>query len=167
MKVKTVSHYGLTLDQHAGPEHVAFVALRAIREDVEATAILDREKALGVQLDVAAANRIQERNNSTLARDGFVYTVVRQWAPTVSHYVKDFELDWEKAKGRLIRREVKDKSGAASSEAEVLLEVNEPSGDPRARAVLVVWMELDGGFWRVMHLGFDQGKRSIHVAEGG
>jgi hypothetical protein len=46
-------------------------------------------------------------------------------------------------------------------ECEVLMEVDDPSGDPNARVVMIVYLARDKGFWRVLHLGFDQTRRSI------
>ena len=34
-------------------------------------------------------------------------------------------------------------------------------GDPNARVVMVIYLAQDSGFWRVLHLGFDQARRSI------
>lgn len=162
-KVGPVSHYGQNLDQNASPELVAFVALRAIREDFEAPDATSRDKALAVQFDLAAADEIQTKNKGNSERNEFIYRTVRRWTPTVAHYVKNFETDWALAQPRLIRRE----SAAAASlpagveECEVVMQVDDPSGDPNARALLIVWMAKNGGYWRVVHLGFDPTRRSL------
>jgi len=160
--VRPVTHYGLTLDQNATPEQVAYVALRAIREDVEAgTDAAKREAALDIQFDVCAANKIQERNKGSTPRDEWIHSVVYHWAPTVSHYAADFETDWEKAKSRLILFPSKASSvSTSSSEALVAMTVNDPSGNPNASAVLMVLLQKDGGMWRIMHFGFEVGSRS-------
>jgi len=159
--VRSVSHYGLTLDQQASPEQVAFVLLRAIRDDVSAKTKGDREAALDKQFDLCAANVLQNKNLTRMSRDEFVHGVVYHWAPTVSHYVGDFETEWDKASARLVRMKLTTDSKAGPEECEVHMELADPHGDPKARVVMVIWMVQDGGFWRVTHLGFDPTKRSL------
>jgi hypothetical protein len=164
VQVRAVSHYGLTLDSRASPEQVGFVLLRAIREDVEAKTAAEREKALAVQFDLAAANVIQARNKTKMARDEFIYNVVYRWAPTVSHYVAQFDLEWEKMQPRLVRLDRAADQGAAPGECEVLMQLDDPGGDANAGAVLVVWLVQDSGLWRVTHLGFKPGMRKLQAA---
>jgi len=161
--VRSVSHYGLTLDQNATPEQVAFAALRAIREDFLAKNEAEREAALAKQFDLCAAEVLAERNRTSLSRDEYIYSVVYRWTPTVSHYVGDFPADWESAEGRLVRRAVSRAKGEKESgeECEVAMQVADPAGDPKASVVLVVWLAKDGGFWRVLHLGFDPTTRTL------
>lgn len=159
--VRSVTHYGLTLDQQATPEQVAFVLLRAIRDDVSAKSKQDRETALDIQFDLCAANAIQKKNPTTMPRDEFIHNVVYHWAPTVSHYVGDFETEWEKAAARLVRTKSTTDSKASPEECEVRMELADPNGDPNARVVMVIWMAQDEGYWRVMHLGFDPTRRSV------
>jgi len=161
--VRPVTHYGINLNEAATPKEVAYVALRAIREDFLATTPDQREAALDIQFDVAAANVIQARNRTQLERDEFVHNVVYRWTPTVSNYVNSFDTEWEKANRRLLRRVQKPDQGSGNEleECEVLLEVDDPSSDPSARVVIVVWLAKDSGYWRVVHLGFDRGMRSI------
>ena len=163
VKVRTVSHFGVTLDREASPEPVAFVALRAIREDVLAGNEKEREAALAKQFDVCAANIIQAKNRSSIKRDPYIYNVVYHWAPTVSHYVKNFDLDWEQAKKRLIRRDPPQNEGVKRrfEECTILMELDDPTGDAGARVVMVLWLARDDGYWRVLHLGFDNTSRSI------
>lgn len=161
--VRSVAHYGVTLDQQASPEQVAYVLLRAVRDDVVAKSREERDTALDKQFDLCAATVIQNKNRTSLPRDEFIHSVVYHWAPTVSHYVSDFETEWDKAAARFVRRDLKpvkdSKNGA--KECEVAMELADPNGDPKARVVMVVWMVQDGGFWRVTHLGFDPTKRSV------
>jgi len=161
--VKTVTHYGITLDEKASPEQVAYVMLRAIRDDVSAGDRQQRDAALDKQFDLCAANAIEERNTTSTSRDEYIHGVVYHWAPTLSHYVADFENDWEKAKPRLVRRDPKAGSPSAGGlpETEVLMEVGDPTGDPNARAVVIIWLVKDSGYWRVTHPGFDHEHRSI------
>ncbi len=161
--VGPVSHYGMTLDANATPKEVVYVLLRAIRDDFLASTPEERQAALDKQFDICAANVIQSRNHTSLARDEFVHNVVYRWTPTVSHYVHDFDTEWEKTRPRLLRRVSKPDSGASNEfeECEVLMELNDPSGDPNAGVVMIVWLAKDSGYWRVLHLGFDRTTRSI------
>jgi hypothetical protein len=161
--VKPVTLYGVSLDENATPKDVVYVLLRAIREDFEAQTPEAREAALDKQFDICAANAIEARNRGSFDRDEFVHNVVYRWTPTVAHYVGDFETERSKASARLIRRVSKATAGdgARFEETEVLMEVNDPSGDPSARVVMVVWLAKDKGMWRVVHLGFDPHTRSI------
>lgn len=163
VKVQTVTHFGVTLDESASPEQVAYVALRAIADDFRAADADVRDAALAIQFDVCAAAVIGRRNHTSVDRKEHVYNIVYRWTPTVSHYVADFPTDWEAAKDRLQYRSFAPiKNGPdETEEAVVMMEVVDPSGDPRARVVLVVFMAKDGGYWRVIHLGFDPGRRTI------
>lgn len=161
--VKPVSHYGVSLDKDATPEQVVYVLLRAIRDDFLGSTQEEREAALDKQFDISAANVIEAKNRSGLTRDEFVYNVVHRWTPTVSHYVHDFDTERETVIPRLVRRNPKSSQGgdAGFDQCEVAMEVDDPSGDPNARAVMIVWLARDNGFWRVVHLGFDPTARSV------
>jgi hypothetical protein len=167
--VGTKTHYGTTLDAAASPERVAYVLLRAIRDDVDARGPTERDAALDVQFDLAAVNAIQRSNRTKMDPEEFLYNVVYRWAPTVSHYGRDFETEWDKAKGRMsVSHPPKEKEEAnAQPRCEVRMVVNDPNGDPNARAVMVIWMAQDSGFWRVTHLGFDPTRRELGVTSGG
>jgi len=161
--VKSVSLYGLTLDQKASPEQVAFAALRAIREDALAPDSASREAALDKQFDLCAADVLGARNRSSVLRDQYLHGVVYHWTPTVAHYAQGLETEWEKAAARLVKSDIASpKEGKDSvKECEVLMQLADPSGDPNASVVLVVWMVQDGGYWRVTHLGFDAARRTL------
>lgn len=165
--VRSVTLYGVTLGEQASPEQVAFAVLRAIREDFEATTAKEREAALDKQFDLCAANEIQAKNHGSLERDPFVHNVVFRWTPTVSHYVGDFETEWDKAEPRLIRRTAAPTKNAKTGapEIEIAMEVVDPSGDANARVVMSIWMAKDKGFWRVLHLGFDPKIRSLKTTD--
>lgn len=162
-RVRTVTHYDIVLDQNATPEQVAYVALRAMREDFFAQNPAEREAALIRQFELCAANEIAERNRTGLPRDEFIYNVVYRWTPTVSHYAADLPTDWESASRRLVRRAPKPVQGGVASEdeAEVALEVRRPGEDAAAGVVLLVWLVKDEGYWRVTHPGFDRKSRSL------
>lgn len=161
--VGTVTHYDVTLDRDASPQQVAYVLLRAIRDDFLARNEPDREAALDKQFDICAANRIAARNRLEIDRDEFIHNIVYHWTPTVSHYVFDFETEWEKANARFTLVGPRHVSGADGnpSECEVLMEVDDPDGDPNARVVMVVYLVQDKWYWRVLHLGFDPRGRSV------
>jgi hypothetical protein len=64
---------------------------------------------------------------------------------------------------RLVRRHLKSSQGGDNDfeQCEVVMEVDDPSGDPNARVVMIIWLARDNGFWRVVHLGFDATARSV------
>ena len=157
--VRSVTHYGVALDQNAAPNDVAYVALRAIRDDFLAKTPAERDVALDTQFDLVAANVLGQRNRSPLTRDEWVNQVVYLWTPTISHYVRDIETDLDGLKSRLVVSKVREANG--TKECNVFLEVADPSGDPNARVVLAVYMAQDSGHWRVLHFGFVQNRRSI------
>jgi hypothetical protein len=161
--VGTKSHYGVKLDPAATPEQVAYVLLRAIRDDFQARTSAEREAALDVQFDLAAVNVIGKHNRARMNPAEFLYNVVYRWTPTVSHYVSDFETDFDRARPRLLVSDPKPAADATdgSQECEVRMEVRDPGGDPNARAVMVVYLSQDSGYWRVLHLGFDPRKRTL------
>ncbi|MHC4695687.1 MAG: hypothetical protein ACYTFA_02970 [Planctomycetota bacterium] len=161
--VRAVTHYGITLDEDAAPKKTAFVLLRAMWEDFFAEDEAQRKAALDVQFDVAAANAIAGRNPTSLGRNEIVYQTVHRWTPTVSHYVHDFETEWEQANGRLIEVGPIQGRGAGSGGAEfqALMEVADADADPNARVMLVVQLVQDTGLWRVTQVGFIQGARGL------
>jgi len=161
--VRPVTHYGVTLDEQASPEQTAYVLLHAIKDDFLAPDKARREAALDIQFDICAANIIQGRNASSLERDEFIHHAVGQWTPTVSHYVHDFETEWEKAQARFLRigPQPAKTSKTGVAQCQVLLEVGDPSGDPGARVVLAVSLARDNGLWRTTRLGFARASRSV------
>ncbi len=162
VKVRTVTHFGQTLDQNATPEQVAFVALRAIREDFTAASTQARESALDIQFDVCASGLLKSPSPSILTDQEYLDQVVSGWTPTISHYVGDFDVDWQKAQERFVRRGPTVNEGGIE-ECDVLIEVDDirAKNDPNARVVVVVWLVRDGGYWRVTHVGMKEGVRKI------
>jgi hypothetical protein len=159
-----VSHYGITLDQASTPEQVAFVALRSIREDFFAATPEQRRAASDIQFDVAAADVISSRNKSSLTRDEYVHHVVSRWTPAVSHYAGNFEVEAPIALSRFTNRGLSKSSAAEVAECELAMEVEDPSGDPAGKVVMLTWLAKDGGFWRVTHFGFEP-RRSLSTAK--
>ncbi len=161
--VGPVDSYGMRLDEEATPEQVTYVLLRAIRDDFLASTPQQRKTALDIQFDICAANVLRGKNRKGMSRDEFVYNVVYRWTPAVSHYVENFETDWELAKARFVRGGPEPANGSDTDpkKCTVLMELEDPSGEPDARVVMIVWLARDSGFWRVLHLGFDPRRRSI------
>ncbi len=168
-EVKTVSHYGVTLDKEASPEQVGYVLLRAIRDDVLAETDEARQSALDVQFDLCAANRIRQANRSSLSDDEFLYEVVRHWAPTISYYVDAIETEWESAKPRMRVGPLASPGHAAQGVQErgVFVQLADPSGDPNARVLLLIQVIRDETYWRVMQLQFDPWHRALPVRSTG
>ncbi len=163
VQVKTVTHYGQVLDESATPEQVAFVLLRAIKEDFEATTPQDRTDALNIQFDVCAPDAIISKLNNILTRDELLYHVVHHWTPTVGHYVGDIGTEFDQMESRLIRRGLRQVTGAAEGvkECKILVELADPSGDPNASVVLALAMIQEKNHWRVGRLAFAPTIRSL------
>lgn len=154
--VRTVTHFGITLDEQASPKKTAFVLLKALRDDFFATDEAQRKAAIDVQYDVAAADVLAAKNYTSLSRSELLYRVVSQWTPTVSHYIHDLETEWPQTRARLVRVGPKPARNGKPGvqECQVLMEVADAGADPNAQVMLVVYMIQDGGFWRVLQLGF-------------
>ena len=163
VEVKEASHYGVSLDKSSTPEQVAFVALRAIREDFFAPDPKAREAALDIQFDVAAADIIAARNRTSLGRNEYVHHVVTAWTPAVAHYAGSFESDSQKAIAKFKNRGPSKSSGGEAAECELAMEVADPSNDPAASVVMLIRLAKDGGFWRVLNFGFEP-RRSLATA---
>lgn len=116
-EVKTVSAYGLTLDESATPEQVVYVLLRAIADDVTAAQAHEHDKqreALLLTYRLGAYSVIEKRLvdvlNQSLAsevkslgkdRDRRLFDFVKGWAPIASHYVRGFDTDSRAAMARM------------------------------------------------------------------
>ncbi len=161
--LKTVTHYGKTLDEKASPADVTYVLLRAMRDDFLASTDEERQRALDVLFDICAANELEAQQRTSLARDEYLYEVVYRWTPTVAHYVGDFETDWDKAAARLETTNRRPAKGSTPDveAVTVLMAVADPSGHPNAGVVLKVTLVTDKGYWRVLNVGFDSARRSL------
>lgn len=161
--VSSVTMYNLELDGQADPQMVAYAALRAIADDFRARSDAERQEALDKEFQLCAPEAISSRNRTNLSRDEWVFNVVHRWTPTVSHYISQFPSSFEEAKGRMVvrGRDLRSRHTDDATECAVLMEVADPSGQPEAQVVLVVWMAKEAGHWRVTHLGFDGERRSI------
>lgn len=165
VNVRTVTHYGLTLDEQAEPEQVAFVLLRAMRDDALAQSPEDREAALDRQFDVAAGGAITSLTPAGFTAAETLHRVVSHWTPVVGHYAANFDFDWEAAKDRLVRLSIAQTKGE-TQECQVLMELDSPDGDPNARAVLIIGLIQEKGFWRVYRVGFVPNQRAIRLRAG-
>ena len=154
--VRAVSHYGQNLDKSGTPKQVAYVMLRAIREDCLAETAADREAALDIQFDAAAGDLLSAGNRTSRSREELQTKLISNWAPALCHYAHDLEPDWERAATRLRVRgpeAVKD-DPSGQQRAQVFMEASDPSGEPNARVIVAVSLVTDGGFWRVARVGF-------------
>jgi len=157
VQVRTVEHYGVSLDEAASPQQVAYVLLRAIRDDVLAGDKKEREAALDRQFDVCAPLLIYPRETTAISREEALYRMVSHWAPAVAYYAHDLPTDWESARQRLVqlRTVVRKLSESQSAEtSQVAIELADPDGDPNARVVLLVGQVKDQGYWRVHTVAF-------------
>lgn len=170
-KVEAVTAYGMTLDESATPEQVAFVLLQAIRDDVEAAQARDRERhrqAVELQYAIAAYSTIEERLLGVFSRaDGTgdlgdlreqrLYDVVKQWGAIAAHYVRSFDAEFDAAAERLrVERR------GEPERVHVLYDVcHDPSAtDPAQRQPATLEIELaietEGAdkYWRVARVDF-------------
>jgi hypothetical protein len=168
--VKTVTDQGVVLDQSATPRQVAYVFLKAVRDDVQATTAEAREAALRRQLDLCAPDAIFRRYHDfhqrsapgyETNRDETVYRVVDSWAPTLAHYVDNLEFDWPRAQTVLHLHNVRKRPEGEPDLKRVWLEVADPGGDPNTAAVVQLTLVEEGGFWRMLNVGFVAGKRHL------
>lgn len=154
--VRPVTHYGITLDDTATPEQTTFVLLKAMREDFHASNDAQRKAALDVLFDVAAADAIVARTLTSLNRDEVIHQIVNRWTPTVSHYVDDFDTEWEPVLDRFVRVGPKlvGNAGFDVHECQILMEVGDGGGDLRDQVLLAVSLIQEQGLWRVQQVGF-------------
>lgn len=162
---RTVTHYGVTLDQKATPQQVTYVLLRAIRDDFLAENAAARDAAIDKLLDVCAANEIYALHPPSLDRAETIYKVARRWTPTVAHYVDDFETEWDEANSRFTMRGPQPvaNSTTGANECQIIMELADPSADrdPHANVLLIVKLVQDSGYWRVFRVGFTPLQRSM------
>ncbi|UCG16813.1 MAG: hypothetical protein JSV19_02015 [Phycisphaerales bacterium] len=162
-EVRVVTDQGLVLDEQATPTQVAFVLLRAIRDQVRAADTDAREKALQRQFALCAPETIYQAHyqyytrligSYTADRDETVYRVVRSWAPRVARYVGAFDFDWPAAEQRLVQSAVGKGASDGNEISSVLVEAADPNGDPNASVVIKIDLTRESGFWRVRWIGF-------------
>ncbi len=163
VQVKTVTHFGQVLDESATPKQVAFVLLRALKEDFLAATPKDRAAALHIEFDVCAPDAIVSRLPGILTRDELLYRVVHLWSPTIGQYVGDIGSSLEPMETRLIQRGLRQMAGADDGvmECKILINLDDPNGDPNAAVVLVLSMVQENKHWRVDRLEFAPTVRSL------
>lgn len=161
--VRVVTDQGLILDEQAAPTQVAFVLLRAIRDEVRAEDPDARERAFQRQFDLCAPETIYQANyryytrligSYTADRDETVYRAVRSWAARVARYVDAFDFDWPAAERRFAQSAVGKAASDGSEITSVLVEAADPDGDPNASVVVKIDLTRESGFWRVRWIGF-------------
>lgn len=113
VRVRTVDAYGVTLDEDASPQQVAYVLLRSIADDYAAARAKDfdaQRQAQELTFALAAPSKIEQRllasanqlnpgrSKESLGpdRDKKLFKTVHYWAPIVGHYVASFaDIDLE------------------------------------------------------------------------
>ena len=163
LSVRTVTHYGLTLDEKATPQQVGFVLLRALREDYEAPDKAARTAAMNVQYDITATNEVIALHPDGLPPAETIYSLVKQWTPTVAHYAAQLPTEWEKAKDRIVATNPQpSKTGREGMmECQVLYQLDDPKGDLNGRVVVYGALVQDKGFWRVRTVAFVPNRRVL------
>jgi len=168
--VADVTIAGLTLDEDATPQMVTYALLQAIREDIEAGKDIEaRERALDKQFALAAPSTIHRHHIGIIGSQHAdfqecVYLTVNTWAPTLGHYVGSFDFAFEKAKERMQVKRVsspRTKVTAGMDEVHVLLEAEDPGGDPNASVVVKVRLVREEERWRVWWVGFERSIRRL------
>ncbi|MFH0982573.1 MAG: hypothetical protein V2A79_13700 [Planctomycetota bacterium] len=177
--VADVNVAGLTLDRNATPEMVTFALLKAVKADVEArTDLAAREKAFDQQFQLAAPSAIHRQHIRAIVPEHAelkesVYKTVQTWAPTLGQYVSSFDFTFEDAQDR---KRMRVKAGKElpeperigpdpSAETQVLLEAQDPGGDPNASVVVKIRLAREEGRWRVWWVGFDRTRRHLPPAK--
>ena len=166
VEVGVVTDQGLTLDKEAGPKEVVYVLLRAIKDDLESGDDYEaREAAFDRQLNVCAPDTISQRSvRKQLGRDENVRRIVWHWAPTLAFYKDDFPPDWPTAGRRLLEaRKLNDRDPDGDQWTNVSLELQDPSGEPSASVVARFQLVREGGYWRVVRVGFSRRARHLGV----
>ena len=172
--VADVTIAGLTLDRDATPKMVTFALLRAIKDDIDAGRDLEaREAAFDQQFQLAAPSAIHAQHVRAVGPEHAdlkesVYKTVRLWAPTLGHYVRSFDLNFEEAQERMLVDPVPTSSRAnrcGSDETHVLFEAQDPGSDPNASVVIRVRLVQQEERWRVWWVGFDRSRRHLRTAK--
>ena len=168
--VADVTLAGLNLDQNATPRMVTYALLQAIREDLEAGRDLEaRERAFDQQFALAAPAAIHAQHQRAVGAEHAdlqesVYRTVRAWAPTLGHYVGSFDFPFEEAEERMRVRMMSSQrttSADEAGEAHVMLEAEDPEGDPGASVVVKVRLLREKQRWRVWWVGFERTIRRL------
>jgi hypothetical protein len=156
--VKTVTAYGVTLDASASPQDVAYVLLRAIRDDVLAAKRGDnaaREEAEALERSIAAPKRIHQLVKPYFKQSGLpedvtpartVRSATRFWAPIAAHYVGDLDLTPEAARARMV---------LVSQSADVgAVHVDVENPNDHRRTTLAISVAKENGYWRVFKVDY-------------
>lgn len=164
---RTVTDMGHTLDENAHFKEVAYVLLRAIKDDVEAgDDVVARQAAFERQLAVCAPDYIFKRAlMRALGREQAVRDIVWHWAPTLAHYKDDFPLDYQSFvdRSQFSRVAIGGDKESKQEKRDVRIELADPSGDPNASVVAGIRLEKENGLWRVSVVGFDRVKRHLNI----
>jgi len=170
---QTVEAYGLTLNESATPQQVAYTLLRALADDVQAaqSGKHDEQKAaLETTFSLVAYSELESRllgvlnNNSATPqkslgekRDAQLFKVVKNWASIVAHYIQCFFTSAADAISQMKLPPTGD-----DNRAHVFYRVShDPSEtDPAKQQLATIDIELVKvevgvrSFWRVARIGF-------------
>jgi hypothetical protein len=157
-----VHDQGIVLGPEASPKEVAFVLLRAIRDDVRAGADHEaRQAALERQMAVCDPDFIYGLyrrafgKRAVFSRDEWVFKKVRLWAPAFSYYADSFDLDLANAQSRMIEGKVEAHAGLSGETVSVDLPAKDPEGSSAADVMVRVWLHRhEHAGWRAFHVGF-------------
>ena len=178
--VKSVTAYGLTLDNRATPQEVAFALLRSIADDVKAAQAYDtkaQKEALRVTHSLAAYSTIAARIGVSNTQGGRaqtekglrekkVYSFVKGWAPIVAHYVRSFDVDPQTATRRM---QIPNRS---QKSVHIYYDVSHDPAetDPAKQQTATIEIELvqesaDGlSYWRVAKIAFAPPKPRVQLS---
>jgi len=174
-RLQAVEAYGLTLDESATPQEVAFVLLRSLADDVKAAQARpprpnDQKAAMRLTYSLAAyqeiANRILQVANQNRSpekadlgpeRGKKLFSFTKQWAPIVAHYVNSFDTDLEAAARKMwVLMSVDGQSAHVHYNA-----AHDPSEkDPSKRQTATIDVELvkaaagARSFWRISRVDY-------------
>lgn len=164
VEVRTVQDQGVTLGPEASPKEVAFVLLRAIRDDIRAGSDLDaRRRALKRQLAVCDPDYMYARyqrfygDRAVAQRDEWVYKKVNLWAPTLAYYADAFDFDLPTAAALMKEGSSNKSEDWTGQTTNVDLPVADPAGISGADVIVRVRLHRRGGeeaHWRVFGVGF-------------
>jgi hypothetical protein len=160
--------YGLTLDENASPKDVAYVFLRAARDDyraAQASKIEEQKAALYLQIALAAADdisgeidRLYDRKSMPVqrSRDEAVYKLAISWTPTVAHYVDNFTDDRAAMQARMIVQPNLSRSSSNKPRStDVLFRVSRDESNAMIRISLIEQTGSDQKrYWRIAEVGY-------------
>lgn len=168
-QVETITAYGKTLDQKAGPRDVVYVLLQAIVDDYAAGNSREkRDKALDVEFGVCAPEYLRQRMNSDRLNEqeenDLLYRIVDHWAPILGLYRASFAGEFPDVAQRM-HVEYPLQPTAKTEICRVYVNLDHPHPEqagPNSGVVAVISLVREQGYWRVWSVGFDPSMRNWH-----